>query len=313
MNSFVKPSAMSFSLLLSACVVMSSVQAAEPQATEQAPGESKPVPSRHFPTSLSLTYITTGEGDIDNTPLHLQQDTLQFDLNTTFPISSRWAVSVGAGYDKLDFDWGNRGVVLANVSDWSSVERYKANVAVSYVMNKHWMFMVAPTMQYAYAEGTSASNAQSYGLLGTGMLRLSDGSSFGFGLAYLNDINEVRTLPFVMVNWQINDKWRLGNPFAAGFSGPGGVEISYKLTKDIELGAGTAMRTQRFLVRDDDTTMEIKEIVSFLRAGWTATPALTVSGYLGYYFNGELELSDPKTTEDVDNQLALGVSAKYTF
>ncbi len=305
MHSLIKNGIVTFSLLLSCSSYAEQIEAQD-ETTKTA------ISSRSA-TTLSIAYSQSSEADIDNSPLHLQQDSVLLSARTTIPIAPRWAVSLSGGYDKLNFDWGQQGVVLRDLDSWSSVNRYKASVALSYVLNKQWILVAAPTIQYAYADGTSASNAQSYGLLTSAMLRLSDGSMFGFGLAYLNDINQVRTLPYLMLDWQINDKWRLGNPFAAGFSGPGGIELNYKLTDTIEFGVGSSYFTQRFLVRDDDTTMEISQIATFLRVGWKATPSLSVSGYWGYYFNGELELSEQKNAEDIDNQMTFGIAAKYKF
>ncbi|MCE9679243.1 DUF6268 family outer membrane beta-barrel protein [Shewanella sp. AS1] len=268
----------------------------------------------HFPTSASVTYVTTSEADIDNTQQQLQRDEFMFRARTTIPLTQRWSVSLGGGYDRLNYDWGQKNQALFNnLGAWPTVDRYNASVAVSYVFSPRWVFMVAPTVQYAYAEGTSASNAQSYGVLGSAMMRLDNGSMIGFGLAYLNDIEEVRILPYVSVSWQITDKLRLGNPFSAGFSGGGGLELSYQMSDRFDVGVGASSRTERFLVRDDDVVMEISDIVSFVRAGWHATSALTINGYLGYYFNSELELSEPNMDMDMDNQLAMGLSIGFDF
>ncbi len=273
----------------------------------------KAVSPHRSASSITVAYNNAGNSDIDNSSLHLQQDTWLFSARTSIVLDDRWAVSFSGSYENIDFDWGQRGVVLSDLQSWSSVERYKASIGVSYMLNDHWTLVAAPIIQYAFADGTSSSNAKSYGLLTSAMWRFDGGSILGLGLAYLNDINEVKTVPYLTVDWHVNDKWRLSNPFVAGFTGSGGLELSYKLTDTVELGVGSSLYTQRFLVRDDETTMEINEIVSFLHARWAVTPSLSLSGYMGYFFNGELELSEHSTKEDIESQMTSGVAVKYMF
>ena len=133
-----------------------------------------------------------------------------------------------------------------------------------------------------------------------------------FGVAYLNDIDEVRTLPYLAVSWQINDRWRLANPFQAGFSGPAGLELSYQFNPAWNVGLGNSRRTERFLIADDETVVETNEWVSYLRAGWRVTPAIALNLYAGYYFNGELEVTD-EAALDLDNQGAAALDLEFRF
>ncbi len=173
--------------------------------------------------------------------------------------------------------------------------------------------MLAPKLQYAYADNASSSNAQSYGAVLSGMYRFDSGNLLGFGVAYLNDIDEVRTVPFIAVNWQITENLKLGNPFSAGFSGPAGLELSYQLSSDWNLGFGTSKRTNRFLIADDKNTAEIDEWVSFARVGWDISRSVSVNAYAGYFFNGELELNPQNSVEDIDNQGAAALDVTFKF
>ncbi|MDX1281491.1 DUF6268 family outer membrane beta-barrel protein [Shewanella colwelliana] len=295
-----QPNLLSLSLLLAGLALVPASHAA-----------SKP----YSPFSVSVSRISTGDADIGDSNLQLQRDTWLLGAKASIPLNREWSMSMSASYDKLDYDWGTRGGSLFGngVTTWPSVDRYSASIGVSYRPNKQWMFLFAPKIQYAYADGTSSSNAQSYGVVASGMYRFENGNMLGLGVAYLNDISEVRTVPYLAVSWQVTENLKLSNPFSAGFSGPAGLELSYQLTDDVDVGIGTSKRTQRFLVKDDETTMEIDEWVSFLRAGWTATSSLSFNGYAGYYFNGELELSDPNSSEQIDNQMALAFAAEYKF
>lgn len=273
--------------------------------------EAKPS-NRSSPFSLGVSRITTGNASVGDEGNELQRDQWMFDAKASMPVNRQWSIGAGIGYDNLDYDW--RSPTVSNTTQaWEKIERYRASLSVSYRPNKNWMFILAPKLQYAYADTASSSNAQSYGVVLSGMYRFDSGNMLGFGAAYLNDIDEVRTVPFIAVNWRITDKLSLGNPFSAGFSGPAGLELSYQLSSDWNMGIGTSKRTNRFLIADDEVTAEIEEWVGFVRVGWDMSRSVSFSAYGGYFFNGELELNPQHTTEDIDNQGAAALDVTIRF
>ncbi|MGX9463357.1 DUF6268 family outer membrane beta-barrel protein [Shewanella sp. A14] len=264
------------------------------------------------PYSLTLERISTGTSDIgqDNSVTNqLQRDTWKAKFSATKSLNRQWSIGANIGYDNLDYSWdiNQNTPLISNAQPWSTIHKYSAGLSLSYRHDDNWMFFVAPQLQYSYADTASSSNAQSYGVVASGMYRFDSGNMLGFGVAYLNDISEVRTVPYLAVSWQINDKWVLANPFQAGFSGPAGLELSYQYNRDWSFGVGSSRRMERFLVADDDQTIEVAEWVGFLRAGWQATDNISLNAYAGYYFAGEMELSYPEVTEDMDNQAAFGL------
>jgi len=272
------------------------------------------------PLSVSVSKIGTAEAGVADGQESLQRDSWLFAVKSSIPLNRQWSLGLNLGYADLDYDWRERGATLfdGNQNSWQQVRRYSAGLSLSYRPDKHWMFMLAPKLQYASAETASLSNAASYGVVTSAMYRFDNGNLLGVGGAYLNDISEVRTVPYLAVNWRINESWRLGNPFSAGFTGPAGLELSYRLNPSIDFGLGSSKRTQRFLVEDDDITVEIDEWVSFLRVGWKLNRSLSFNAYAGYYFNGELELSEAPMdsgvrTEEIDNQTALALAVEYKF
>lgn len=272
---------------------------------------------QYTPFSISASKISTGEAGVGAGEQTLQRDTWLLDAKIKQPLNRHWTLGLDLSYADLDYDWQNvkQPMFDGSVNTWSALKRYSAGLSVMYRPDKHWMFMMAPKLQYAYADvdGVSSSDAMSYGVVATGMYRFDDGNMLGFGVAYLNDISDVRTVPYLAVRWQITDKLRLGNPFSAGFSGPAGLELAYKINPTFDIGVGTSKRTQRFLIQDEDTTVEVDEWISFIRTGWSVTHSINLNAYAGYYFNGEMELSEPELVETIDNQLAFALAAEYKF
>ena len=267
------------------------------------------------PFSLTIARTSAATADVGGDANQLQRDAWKTSFSAAMPLNRQWSLGANVGYDNLDYDWRRKqaSALFANANPWSTVHQYSAGVSLTYRLDNHWMFLLAPKLQYAYADIASSSNAQSYGVVASGMYRFNSGNMLGLGVAYLNDISEVRTVPYLAVRWQINDKLVLANPFQAGFSGPAGLELSYQYRPDIDFGIGSSKGTERFLVADDEQTIEIDEWVGFVRAGWKATDNVSLNAYVGYYFNGEIELSEPKVTEDIEDQAAFGLVFKLAF
>jgi len=289
-------------LLISSIVLSSAAMSSHLQA--------KPA-KQYSPLSVSVTKIATNRAAVGEQGNELQRDQWMFELKSSLPLNKQWFVGAKLGYDQLDYDWTSPRT--AYQQGWDKITRYRASASLSYRPNKHWMLMLAPKVQYAATDNASLSEAQSYGAFLTAMYRFDSGNMLGFGVGYLNDINEVRTLPFLAINWKITEDLTLGNPFSAGFSGPAGLELTYAISNDWRVGMGTAKRTHRFLVADDKHTAEIDEWVGFARVGWDIHSSLSVNAYLGYFFNGQLELEPKGTQEELDSQGALALDFTYRF
>ncbi|WP_394128848.1 DUF6268 family outer membrane beta-barrel protein [Shewanella maritima] len=269
----------------------------------------------YSPFKLSVAHVSTGTADVGNDGNQLKRNVWMMDLEASMSINRQWSIGASVGYDNLDYGWHvnqDSDIITASVP-WDSINRYEVGLSVNYRPNKHWMFIASPKMQYAYANTASSSNARSYGLVAMGLYRYESGNSIGLGAAYLNDIEESKVVPFLAIDWQLSERWSLANPFQVGFSGPAGLELRYQLNQDWDFSVGSSRRTQRFLIENDDITVEIEEWVGFLRAGWQLSKSTSLSAYAGYYFGGEMNLSSPDITEDIENQVAGALAFDVKF
>lgn len=275
--------------------------------------------SKQSPFELSISRITTGESAINHSDDSLTRNSWLTDFSIKFPLNLRHRVfaSVSFGYDKLDYQWSLSGIspssAFINAGDWENIQRYSASVSVIYKPEESWLFILSPKVQKAYAAGASSSDAISYGGVITGMYTFASGNTLGAGAAYLNDLDDVRVIPFVAIKWQINENWSLTNPFSAGFSGPAGLELRNQLTPNVELGFGGSRRTQRFLLNTKPQNAEIEEWVAFARIAWNVNSQLTLNTYGGFIFDGELTISNPEESVVMDNQGAAAISLDYRF
>lgn len=271
------------------------------------------------PTSRygGLTLKTTG---IANAPsaLHdnseLKRNSGLFSLSYMRPFNRHFITIISAKYDLLDYQWTAPSLFEGAVHPFGYVKRYGADLKLMFRSDDGWTGLISPSIQYAYAEGANSDDARSWGVVATAMKMLKSGNTLGIGIGYFNDINKVRTIPFLAINWNLNEQWSIANPFNTGFSGPAGLELKYKWDPKLEFGLGSSKRSHRFLVATENIgTIEINEWVSFLRAGYDFTDDFSVNAYLGYIFSSEIEFSRSDRDEHIDNHLGTSLSIKYKF
>jgi hypothetical protein len=110
---------------------------------------------------------------------------------------------------------------------------------------------VAPQIEWDYESGASASDGQSYGAV-VGVTKVfSPQLVLGLGAGIFRQIDENKVFPFVIVNWQLDDRWRLRNSLPAGPAGGAGLELAYAIDGNWEIAGGGAYREYRFRLRDD--------------------------------------------------------------
>ncbi|WP_372870465.1 DUF6268 family outer membrane beta-barrel protein [Shewanella sp.] len=263
------------------------------------------------PFSLQAAWVSTDKADVGDATLG--RNLYMFDAKGSYALSRQWSIGWGLGYDVLDYSWRTAdGKLLGGAaSPWSSINRYNVSLNIGY-RTGNWLFGFSPMLQYAWADTASSSDARSWGLVASAMHRFDDGNLLGLGAIYLDDIGETRALPFLAVRWQLTDSLTLANPFDAGFSGPAGLELSYRFNPRWELGLGSSRRSQRLLLNDDGQTVEIDEWVSFLRLGWQLGQKVSLNAYAGYMFGGEMELGSGER-EDLSAEGAGAIAFNVAF
>jgi hypothetical protein len=282
---------------------------------------------------LDMSGIYHADSELDsgsqNQQAQLQRNSWAVKLSASSALNQTLSFGANIGYEKKQYDWSGLlsssntlGLLDTNVMPWQSADFYTLGVSLSYRPNNKWMFLLSPQVKYAYADTSSASDAQSYGAVVSAMYRFASGNMLGLGVAYLNDLDEVKTVPYLAVRWQISDKWLLSNPFKAGFSGPAGLELSYKASDKLDVGFGVSRRSEVFAaayVPNSGTqgreaqSVGIQEWVSFIRASWQLTPSLELSGYGGYIFGGEMEIEPQGIAYDLAGQAATGLNLSISF
>jgi hypothetical protein len=180
---------------------------------------------------------------------------------------------------------------------------------------------VAPQIEWDYESGASASDGQSYGAV-VGITKVfSPQLVLGLGAGIFRKIDENKVFPFVIVNWKLDDKWRLRNSLPAGPAGGAGLELAYALDDNWEIAGGGAYRDYRFRLRDDGPVPggigENRGIPLFARLTRKLGPQGRIDLVAGAVVGGRLEVTNASgsatTSSDYKTAPLLGLTAAFDF
>jgi hypothetical protein len=125
----------------------------------------------------------------------------------------------------------------------------------------------------------------------------------------------------VLVNWQIDERWRLSNPLQAGPAGGPGIELSYALGDGWSLAGGASYRELRFRLRNDGPTPDgigvTKGVPIFARLSRKMGTNGSLDVYAGAVVGGSLRVLDGNgstvSSSDFKPAPLLAVSGSLSF
>jgi len=158
------------------------------------------------------------------------------------------ALSLRYGYESWHFDEPS---ALGTVAPWGQINRPAVGFRMAQQIAPQLGLFIAPELEWSYESGASASDAKTFGAVFGATQYFSPTLVLGVGAGVFRQIDKTRVFPLLIVNWQIDDHWRVSNPFQAGPAGGAGLELVRALGSQWELAAGASFRDYRFRLRDD--------------------------------------------------------------
>lgn len=210
-------------------------------------------------------------------------------------LSEQLKTGVGVGYTLQDYDFsGSSG--FGGLKPWEEIHTFSVSTSITYSPDRNWSILISPFVESSAESGADDSESYSYGGFIFASYAYSKNLILGFGGGVTSGLEETEFIPTLYVRWQINDKLLLANPTEAGPSGPAGLELSYALAPQWNIGVGAAYRSYRFRLDDEgvapDGIGEFSGVPAWLRVSWQPTDFTTLALYGGYTFAGEIELED---------------------
>jgi hypothetical protein len=233
---------------------------------------------------------------------------------------SRFSAGLTLGYGYEDWRFGTPGT-LGAAAPWGAIHEPSVGASMRYRYSDTLALLVSPQVEWNYESGASTSDAVSYGAVVGALYTHSKTLTVGLGAAAFRQIDDTKVFPFVIVNWQINDKLLLSNPLDAGPTGGPGLELTYEINDAWDVGVGAAFREARFRLRRDgpvaDGIGRDRGVPIFAHAAFSPSQALTVDFYAGAIVDGNLRVLNENgstvSSSDYKPQPVLGIRASYAF
>ena len=268
---------------------------------------------------FSYTPIYQFETDLDaGGSFDVQRHFLRFDASRF--IDRHWMVGVGLSLDYERWDFSDIAG-LAGIDLWDEIFRPGISVPIFYRTDNNWRFGIIPSIELSGADGADTDESFSYGAVLSAAYAFSPGLTVGVGGGVFERLDQTEFFPYVVIDWQINDRLQLTNPFRAGPVGPAGLELVYRPHDRLEMGLGGAYRSYRFRLDDSSTVADgigqVDFTATFVRLGWQLANRYRLDLNGGMLFGGQITIEDEDANElgdtDYDPAPFLGLTFRGRF
>jgi len=165
-------------------------------------------------------------------------------LNNVSPATT---LGVSVRYESEFWNWNNmQGYSLAGKNPWSTILSPGISFAYSHKLESDWKLNAIPTIESSAEQGAAFSDSLTFGAILNASKQLSPTLNLGLGAGVFRQIDTNRIFPFLVINWKINERWNLNNPFPGGPAGGAGLELTYAVTPQFKISGGAAYRSYRF-------------------------------------------------------------------
>ncbi|MFO1306901.1 MAG: DUF6268 family outer membrane beta-barrel protein [Burkholderiales bacterium] len=223
---------------------------------------------------------------------------------------------------RYDYEhWTFSGENAFGGAPFGSIHRPSVGASLVYATDAGIAFTALPTVQWAYASGASTADALNWGAILAVSRTFSKDLTLGIGAGVYREIDKTEAFPVLLVDWRIDERWRVSNPVPAGPAGGAGLEVAYTIDDRWELAAGGAWRRYRFRLDENGATpdgiAERQSIPLLARATWRPTPASRLDLYAGVALAGEITLYDRNgqklVSRDIDPAALFGITLQSRF
>jgi Domain of unknown function (DUF6268) len=218
-----------------------------------------------------------------------------------------FSAGLSVGYTYEDWQFSDSTGAFGDNAPWNNLQRPSIGVPLTYLPAPDVLLTATPQLAWSYESGARVSDAKYYGAtLGAAKI-FSPSLMLGLGVAVFREIGKTVAIPYPIINWRIDDHWRVTNPFPEGPTGGGGVELAYAFNPQWELAGGAAYRSVRFRLDENgpvpDGIGEYRTIPVFARLSWRFDTATRLDFYAGAATGGKVWLRDAHDSDISDDKM----------
>ncbi|MEM1329010.1 MAG: DUF6268 family outer membrane beta-barrel protein [Planctomycetota bacterium] len=234
------------------------------------------------------------------------------------PQEDRSAFSLSLRGTRTFYNWSDPAS-LDLPSDEQPFQRInEVAISGSYMrpLTDHWSGFVAGRLDYAAEDGATLGDGLTVGTIGAVEYRFDNDLRLSGGVILSTRLEEdILPIPFVAVNWQINEQWSLTNDNALG------LQVRYAPNEQWRFALGAEYARDEFRLDDsgfapDGAAKRIRVPLRF-ETVWTPHPRVTLSGEVGADLLHRVQISDSNGVRRrefaADPSLAVGAMLTFRF
>lgn len=278
-----------------------------------------PEPPKDLGFSFAVSPVYRFPADVDGGGT-LRVFSLYASADLIKQINKELGIGLSFTYEFDDYDFsGLTGFFVPR--PWKEVQRLGLSVPVFYALDEKWKLIVIPTAQFSGEFGARFGDALVYGGIVAVTYAFGPKVVLGLGVAGYSNLNQARFFPFPIIKLKLSDRFRLSNPFRASPAGPAGLELSYILNRQWEVGFGGAYRSNRFRLDYHGPIPngigEYNSIPLFARLAYKPFPDISLNIYGGLSLYNRLRVEDRdgdemyKTHHDVAPLVGVSISGRF--
>ncbi|MFC1690396.1 hypothetical protein ACFL07_12220 [Pseudomonadota bacterium] len=203
-------------------------------------------------------------------------------------------LSVGGGSTSYDFDdtpaFGPDG-------PWKKIEDSRISIVGRIGFGETGQIFIIPSFRYSGEDDSKTSDGRTWGLLAAATWRINPDLSIGPGVGVFSRLEDgTRVFPILAIDWNINEKWYLGNGRGLGASQGPGLTLSYKFNKQWSLGLSGRYERNEFRLNEKGATPgglgEDRRFPLVLSGNWQPNRKVRLNLFAGIEMGGRLKLKN---------------------
>ncbi|MFC1657292.1 hypothetical protein ACFL2P_01800, partial [Candidatus Moduliflexota bacterium] len=250
--------------------------------------------ARRPPFSFSASTAHLFPADLDGGGT-MSASRLMLSLGGKWPLNQALIVGAGLSYDVENYNFDGPSS-LWDAAPWDTVHRTSFSLALTLRTRSRWICSFSPSLELAVEKGADWDRGLSFGGTLSAMKLIRPGLLLGIGAGVFDRVDKRVVFPYLVVDWQISERFRISNPFRAGPAGPAGLEAVYRGGSGWEAAIGGAYRSFRFRLDNDGAVPggigENRFIPLFLRLTGFCSPKWQIDLYGGTFLEGKLKVEN---------------------
>ena len=211
-------------------------------------GSAQGAETSQWQSFASATAVYQGSSDLDQGGDYRRSGAI-LRGGTVYDLGGGNRAGITLNYDYLDYSFSSASAFGA-VAPWNIVQRYGVAVPLSFGVGDGWSLGFAPSVDWVKENGANTGDSLIWGATLSGVKQFEGGNRLGLGAGVFSRIEKTSVFPFLIVDWRLDERWRLVNPLSSGPTGPAGLELDYRFDGNWTVGIGAAYRSLRFRLSD---------------------------------------------------------------